>query len=166
MGIEDYPLLQGQYLSWAEIRPVMSIFGGLDVKTKDFQAFDFNDSLSPTKVRGVGPGFRGRTVGLYDADASMTMYRAAGIDLQTQLYKQAQKNGHSRIALVVFNLVLDWSPLDGNGQVYTTNIVACRIKERSSKNASSSADASTIEFPLDILGLEEVDPLGNVLKLV
>lgn len=166
MGVEDFPLLQGQFLSWAEIQPVMSIFGGLDVKTKDFAEIDFSDSLSPSKVRGVGPGFRGRTVGTYDADGSITMYKASAVGFMGQLLKVAQAAGHARIGVVAFDLVLNWSPLDGIGQVYTTKILGARIKERSSKNSATSADATTIEIPLDILGVEEIDPFGNIIKLV
>ena len=166
MGAEDFPLLNGQYLSWAEIQPVISIFGGLDVKTKDFKEIDHSDTLAPGVARGVGPGKRGRTVGIYDADASMTMYKASAANFQAQLLKVAQANGHSRIALVVFDLIMNWSPLDGVGQVYTTKILGARIKERSGKNSADSADASVIEIPLDVLRIEEIDPLGNILTLV
>ncbi len=165
MGVEDYPLLQGQYLSWAEIQPVLAIAGGLDVKTKDFAAIDFNDSLTPSKVRGVGPVIRGRTVGLYDADGTMSMYHASAVSFRGQLLKAAQANGHNRIALVAFDLIINWSPLDGIGSVYTTKLVGARLQERSQKNASSSADANVSEMPLSIVRVEEIDPTGNIIVL-
>lgn len=166
MGFDDYPTYQGEYLSFAEIKPVLSIGGQLDFKTRDFAAIDVDDELVPSKVRGAGPGIVGRTVGLYDANASMTMYQATFRAFQAALLKAAKEKGHNKIGLVKFNLILMWSPLDGNGLIYTTRLIGARIQSRSNKNSATSADANAIEVPLSVVRVEEKDPeTGETLVL-
>jgi hypothetical protein len=166
MGFEDYPTFQGEYLSFAEIKPVLSIGGALDFKTKDYAAIDCNDSLVPSKVRGAGPGIRGRTVGIYDADASMSMYHASAIAFRAALLVAAKAQGHNKIALVKFDFILNWSPLDGIGLIYTTTIRGARIQERSQKNSATTADANISEMPLSVIRIEEFDPTtGEVIVL-
>lgn len=159
MAFDDYPTYQGEYLSFAEIKPVLSIGGALDIKTKDFSAIDCNDSLTPSKVRGVGPGIRGRTVGIYDADATMSMYQASAVAFFSALLLAANAQGHNKIALVKFNLILNWAPLDGIGLIYTTSIIGARVQERSQKNSATTADANVKEIPLSIIRVEEKDPV-------
>jgi hypothetical protein len=160
--MSDFPTIQGQHVSWAEIYPTPQIWGGETIQTRDFKAVDFDDSLIPAKVRGTGPFAISRTVGEHDANASITMYFAAAIRLMTAL-KNATTDG--KIGLAVFDLPISWTPLDGIGDVYSVRLVSCRLTKRALKNAPGP-EATAIEMPLSIMQLKFYDTLGNELDLI
>jgi hypothetical protein len=146
------PLIAGQMVSWAEISASISIYGGEEFQTADYAAIDWDDSLTPEKIRGTGGRIIGRTVGEYDANASVTMYYAKAMAFQRAL-AQIQPN---KIGLVVFDLNVSWSPLDGNGEVFSCQLVGCRLAGRTVGNATGAA-ATTVEMPLSIIRIDPGD---------
>ncbi len=146
---QDFPLIHGQYTSWAELKIALEIFGGDSFATKDFAALDWDDALTPGIVRGTGPSIIGRTVGEYEANASMTMHYAKSVEFQEKLALINRK-----IGLVTFDIVASWSPLDGQGRVFTVKLVGCRIAGRSVASAPGP-DNTQKTMPLSILRVEE-----------
>lgn len=149
MGIQEYPLINGQMVSWAEIAIPLEIYDAASFKTADFASIDFSDKLEGAKVRGTGPRVQGRTVGEYDADGSISMYYDKYIAFQAAL--NAIKP--NQIGLVPFDIPVSWTPLDGIGTVHTAKLVACRIAGRG-VSASPGPDAIVVTLPLSIMHLE------------
>lgn len=145
----EFPLIQGQMVSWAEIGVSLSIYDGPSFSTKDFAAIDWDDSLEPGKVRGTGPHIIGRTVGEYDANGSMTMYYSKSVEFQRAL---AEIN--PKIGLVVFDLLVQWSPIAGEGETYTVKLVGCRLAGRQVSSAPGT-DATQKVMPLSVVRVEE-----------
>lgn len=160
MGANEYPMVKEAYVGWAEINIGIDIAEGDSISTKDYSAIDWSDKLEPGQVPGAGPDTAGRTTGMYSADASFTMYRAAFRKLCKSLMQKSK-----RIGTVVFDITVSWSPLDADGatseNVFTTKIVGCRIMERQVSNAPGG-DAAAVVVPLsvskifDIIDGEEV----------
>lgn len=140
--------IDGEYFSWAELEVAFGVIKGPVFSTEDIAALDFSDKVEPGAVRGAGPKKRGTTVGLYDADASFSLYLdAAGV------FMNKLKTVNPRITLVHFNISAVWAPLSLGGRTIHAKLIGCRIKERQVQNAPS-ADATMMVFPLDITDLE------------
>lgn len=164
MGQEEYPLIDGEYPSWANIVASLEIYDGPSIETRDWTKIDFSDKLEPGAIRGTGPRKRARTVGEYDADATIGLYIDAARRFMKALAAAATAKGISGIGRVVFDVKLQYAPLststednqadgDGNSPIIEVDIIGCRIKTRSGSNASS-ADGSSIEFPLDVMDIK------------
>lgn len=149
----DVPQINGQMVSWAELSLVLELHGGQSIRTKDFAAVDYSDTLEGAKVPGTGPKHVGTTVGVYNAEASITMYRAAFGVLQAALASLA--NG--RAGLAKFDLTVSYEPLvdqsdpalGGTGQIITDVLRGCRLAGRSVSNAPGS-DATQVQSALMI----------------
>ena len=154
MGQDNFPLIDGQYVSWVEMGFSLEVYGGPSFQTKDFAAANFSDKLEPGKVRGTGPTIVGRTFGQYDADASITMYYASYIYFQRALKLIANAAFQGRVGAVPFDIPISWTPLGGVGEVFSAKLVGARIAGRDLKAAAGSTDALTIDIPLSIIRLE------------
>lgn len=154
MGVDLFPLIDGQYVSWAEMGFSLEVYGGPSFQTKDFASADFSDKLEPGKVRGTGPLIVGRTFGQYDADASISMYLSSYINFQRALKAIAAIAYQGRIGAVPFDVPISWEPLGGVGEVFSAKLVAARIAGRAIKAAAGSVDAIVMEIPLSIVRLE------------
>lgn len=142
--MSDFPIINGQMVSWAELTPSIEIHDGESIQTKDFAAIDYSDSLEGTKVPGVGPKHVGDTVGVYNAEGSITLYRAAA---QRFMEALAAANSRGAAGLTKFDLVVSYAPLTGSGEVITDKLIGCRIASRQVTTAPS-ADAITVVLPL------------------
>lgn len=142
MAEQDFPLINGQIVSWAELGLSLDVLGSGSIKTKDFAAIDFSDALDGALVPGAGPSPIGDTVGSYSAEGSITLYLGALASFQEIL---AAKN--VKIGLVHFDIPVKWEPLDGEGTVYVARLVGCRVKGREWTNAPGP-DATAVTIPL------------------
>jgi hypothetical protein len=158
--MSDFPSIQGQYVSWAEVQPALQVVGGATTQTRDFKAIEWDDSLVPGKVRGTGPFIIGRTVGEYDANASISMYYSKAI-----IFMETLAMVKSQIGLVPFDLPVSWSPLDGIGDVYSIRMVGCKLTKREVKIGPGS-DAMAITMPLSVIRIAFYDRFGNELNLI
>jgi hypothetical protein len=147
----EFPFIQGQAVSYAEIEIALAISGGVRFRTKDFAAIDWDDALEPGKVRGTGPEIISRTTGEYDANGSMTMYYAKSVEFQRALKARKPQVG---IGLVVFDIVINWSPLDGEGEVFTAKLIGCRLAGRQVQSATGP-DPTQKVMPLSVTRIEE-----------
>lgn len=144
MARNEFPLIQGDYASWAQLGVALDIKGGSTVMTKDFSAVDWEDNVETAPVPGTGPEPIGSVTGAYTTAGSMSMYLDRFCAFQDAL---AAKN--SRIALVRFSIFLAWVPLDGDGVMKKCSLIGCKIMGRGNTNAPGT-DATTITVPLYI----------------
>lgn len=159
----EYPVIDGQPTSWANLKVSLEAIGGPTFSTADFAALDFDETLEPSKVPGTGPMHRGMTVGMYDANGSMSMYQDRGTEFLRVL--QASKQGRVGFGLVPFDIVAQWEPLGGEGSILSVRIIGCRIKGTSIKSAPGG-DATVIEMPLAVSRIEWLASDGTVLRMV
>lgn len=155
MSVEEYPLIDGEYVSWANVDCSLEVYDGPSFQTRDYSKIDWSDKLEPGAVRGTGPKKRGRTVGEYDADATIEMY----IDAARKFLKSLNQIKPGQAGLVVFDVNLQYAPLGtspidqlfgGDDGIITVQLVGCRIKNRSGSNANGT-EGTTLSFPLDVM---------------
>jgi hypothetical protein len=167
MGVQ-YPKVKGSIVSWGNLKfvlqPLSSNGGGSQTfKTDAFAAVDWDEKLEPEKVPGAGPMHIGRTIGIYEANASMSLYKDEGLEFLKVLQTIAgQNNGYGEIE---FDLILSWEPLNGQGRIFTVKLLGARIAGHSEKNAPG-AGATVIEMPLSIDRVEKIAADGTVLRLI
>ena len=161
-ALYDYPLLNGNPTSWANLKVSLEVIGGPTFITADFAALDFDETLEPTKVMGTGPQHRGMTVGQYDCNASMSMYLDQGYEFIKAL---TNAGGGRGFGLVTFDISASYTPYGVEGGVKSVRILGCRVKGTAVKNAPGG-DGSVLEMPLAASMLEWIAADGTVMRLV
>jgi hypothetical protein len=148
---QDYPLIQGQMVSWAEIGIALEIAGGESFKTSDFTELSWKHAMEGAENQyGTGPMPVGDVVGRYKPEASMTMYMAKAIEFRRKLALVNKK-----LTVVRFTIPIAWSPLDGNGEVFRVELKGCRLISEEIDNAPGGG-AATLAMPL-LVGRIELD---------
>ena len=160
--MSEFPQIQGEYCSWAEITPSVVIRNGPVIQTRDFSSIVWKDSLVPGKIRGTGPYILGRTIGEYDANAAITMYYDQGIHLQACL-RDSVPSG--LLGVATFNLPVSWTPFSGDGRVHTCVIVGAKIQERDCQN-QPGPDGTKIVMPLNVIRIDWYDHFGKLIKFI
>lgn len=159
----QYPKIGGKIPSWANLHVSLSPYGGPTFQTEAFAAIDWDEKLDPEKVPGTGPMHIGRTDGVYDANASMTMYLDSHMQFLSALQDIAgPDNGYGGVE---FDLQASYEPLNGSGGIWTVRLIGARIAGGSGKNAPG-ASATAIDTPLSIDRVEKITPQGKVLRLI
>lgn len=158
------PQIEGFYTSWAQLSIALSIMGGQDMLTSDFSALDWDHKLEGEKVPGTGPLHVGRTIGIYEAAASMTMWHSKGCEFQKALMDIGAARGLGYMQ-VPFNVVCSYEPIgQATPLIYTVKIPGCTIATEALKNASGAAPTA-LEFTLNVGGvIEKVLPDGTRLS--
>lgn len=141
----DFPQINGQFYSWAELTPSIEIYDGESIQTKDFSAIDYEHALEGAEVPGVGSMSLGRTTGVYTSSGSISMYLAAQERFTDALAKLSPKG--NTYGTVKFDLVVSWAGEDG--RVYTHKLVGCRIQSEGHTHAPG-ADATVVTMPLSV----------------
>lgn len=158
-----YPKIQGAIPSWANIGISLAPYAGPEFRTDAFAALDCDHKLEPEKVPGTGPIHIGRTVGVYDANGSMSMYIDECMAFLEVLQNIAgDENGYGEVE---FDINCSWEPLNRQGRIFTVRLIGARIAGDSMKNAPG-ATAAMFEMPLSIDRLEKITPTGKVLRLI
>lgn len=151
----DFPLINGDYCSWACLEIKLAIFGGLTFVTADFTALDFEESKEPGVVPGTGGYARGRTGGMYLASASMSMNYERCVTFQQALEAIAlaqgklTPNGKGDKWAIPFDVIAQWTP-NGLLLVHSIKIPGARLMNLSSSNAPGP-DAASVTMPLSVI---------------
>lgn len=160
MAEEEYPLIDGEYVSWANVDCSLEVYDGPSFQTRDFSKIDWSDKLEPGAVRGTGPRKRGRTVGEYDAEATIAMYIDKARQFMAALQQVALARGINGIGRIPFDVALNYVPLSNadvtfgeTGSIISVALIGCRIKTRSGSNANGT-DGAALEFPLDVMDIQ------------
>lgn len=161
-ALYDYPLINGNPTSWANLKISHEIQGGPTFQTADFSALDFDQALDPSLVQGTGPMHRGMTVGVYSCNASMSMYLDQGLEFLKALQNAGGGRGYG---LVMFDILASYTPYGVDGGVKSARLLGCRVKGDAVKNAPGG-DGLVLELPLAMSMMEWITPDGTILRLV
>lgn len=116
------------------------------------KSVDFEDELTPGKVRGTSKGVQGRTSGIYNASGSIEIYKD-----EAQLLRDTLGPGYGEVE---FNIIIHYqSP---GMALQTVELVGCRITKDSTSH-SEDENGLADKLDLDIMrirrnGIELVGP--------
>lgn len=135
MAMPQYPLINGRRYSFASIDFRMKGIAVVGVKE-----ITYSDKLEPAKVKGTKAQPLGRTLGDYEPEASVTMYREEFDELVAQL-----GDGYGGIA---FDLVCHYA--DEGAPTSTDEVRGCRIKSVENQH-SQGTDGLEVKLELDCM---------------
>lgn len=137
--MSDFPMINGALVSYAQVSASLEIADGESISTRDFASIDYSDSVEVVKARGTGAMSLGDAWGVYDAQASFSLYRASFLRLQRAL-RAKSRNG--TLVEVSFDMVVTYADPE-TGLTVTDQLQGCRIRERG-LSLSPSADAIAV----------------------
>lgn len=139
MSDPSYPLINGAYVSYAQVAASIEIADGESLQTRDFSAIDYSDSVEVVKARGTGAVSLGDAWGVYDAQASFSLFRESFLRLQRALRAKSRTGG---LVEVSFDLLVTYAD-PATGLTVTDALQGCRLRERA-LTLSPSADAIAV----------------------
>ena len=163
MTNQAFPSLNDIAPSWADISGTFQLLGqpgttssGAAIKTADFQAISWGDSLDVGEQRGPSGGrVMKRTVGSVSNEASATFYKAGLRTLVKEMIKVAPQRGKQRrIGLVAFNILIQHTP-PGETEIFETLIKGCRIMGRK-HDLKEGNDADLVEVKLNPIEIVDI----------
>jgi hypothetical protein len=114
----------------------------------EISELSYSDTLAPGKVRGTGAAIRGRTQGIYDAEGSVSMYKA-----EFQLLAQALQILRPDLGFGVVPFTISASYGKDAATLLTDVLIGCRIKKVDNSHKEGS-DALMVKLDLDVLRIE------------
>ena len=135
-----YPLVNGAAMSFSSI--VLTI-GGVAAPMIAVKDISYDDTLSPVKVMGTSPYPLRRTRGVYEANASLEIYREEFVNWIAQLGPGFKEKS--------FDINVTYT--EENVGTFTDTIVGCRIEGNPSKN-TQGGDPLTVPVKLNILHIK------------
>jgi hypothetical protein len=139
--VSDYPIINGAPVGYAQVSASIEVPDGESLATRDFASIDYSDSVEIVAQRGTGAVKVGDTWGVYDAQASISMYRDAFLRLQEALFAKSRSGA---LVEVSFDMIVSFAdPLTGDTR--TDVLQGCRLGSRELSMAPS-ADAVTVSF--------------------
>jgi hypothetical protein len=157
MGINnEYPIVDGVAVSWADIAVTITPIGGALAKTVDISAIHTGRSVEVGYQRGATGGRKKkRTTGQSDEEASITFYRDGFQAFYRALAKIAPARGNQLVVgLVVFGVQMQWTPL-GSVEIFERRVKGARIIGDTIDGAEGS-DADTVEVPLSVMEIVDI----------
>ncbi len=146
---QEYPTLNDVAPSWADVKIDIPVYGGATVQTSDIAAIKWSDKVEVGTVRGTSGGRKkARTTGQYDAEATLTLYKAGWRTL-----REALQSKNAKISLVAFDVIVQHTP-PGDSAIHKVKIVGCRVLGRSGESTEGT-DPEKIEVPLSVMLIEE-----------
>jgi hypothetical protein len=143
------PLINGNAVSWASL----SIQVG-QLKTIGCKAVNYKDSLKPGKGRGTNSQVIMRSRGNYDAEGSITFYKAQWLDVLAYLQTLSSSSGLSTTGgppgfkEVSWALAVSYSETPVS-PVQTDTCFGCRITE-TEEDGSEGEELTVVKCALDI----------------
>lgn len=116
------------------------------------KSLNYEDELTPGKVRGTAKRVQGRTSGIYNATASLEMYKD-----EAQALRAALGPGYGEAA---FNIIINYS--SPGITLQTVELIGCRITKDTTDH-SEDENGLADQFELDVMevrrdGLSLVGP--------
>jgi len=132
--------INGRLYSWSSIE--VGIGAGAGMPFDGIKAINYSDNLDPGMPRGKGPLARGYTLGNYQADGDIELYR-------DQFDEFVELLGGPGFMTVVFPLLVSyWEPAFGAAK---TDTVVAKLKKNSTGGSSDSTDGITVKHDLAII---------------
>lgn len=145
MSTNEFPIINGNATSWADLDLIFSAYDGPQFRTSDFTALAFKETLDPGEQRGAGPAVRGSSVGQYSVDGpSFTMAYQAHLRFMRVLVQVARSKG---IPLGAVNFEIAGAFKTPGQDLSTFELIGCRVIERG-LDTKPGPDVIEIETPL------------------
>ncbi len=164
---QQFPILNGVAPSYADIKILFSPgLIGPAIEAVDIQSLSSSTNVEVGVQRGISGGrVLNRTLGQQDSEASMVMYRAGWTKLYTALVLAAPRRGRQvLISPVQFDIHVIWTPI-GSIEIFQYKIKGCRVIGRVNNHAEGT-DADTVEVPLSVIEIVDLDMFGNEISLL
>jgi hypothetical protein len=150
MAQEEYPTLQGDAPSWADIETDHIIYDGEIVSTKDYQAINWGRTVEVGELRGASGGrVRRRTRGQVSYELTITYYKDGARRMRDGLAATAtakglvDAQGRPQISRVPFDVLCKHS-VDGDPRIH--KMLAQGLRWLGETGASTEGvDAETVE---------------------
>jgi hypothetical protein len=139
----QYPMVNGHRYSWASVE----IGANNGAVVRGIKSIDYDHSLTPTKIMGTGPNPVGRTRGVYEAKATIEMYRTEWENLKATL-------GQSGVGFGETSFPITCQYADVGQPVVTDTLEGCRV-ENPSFSGAEGADALTVKITLNVMRILE-----------
>lgn len=166
MAREGYTSVNGIEPSWSDIKIQISVTDGSDIDDADIEGVKFTEKLTLGMRRGTSGGRKqARSSGEADFDGSITFAKSALRLFKAKLAEVAKAKGYVRgsqaiIGLVEFDIVVQHTP-PGETNIYTSVLKGCRYIGSTHDLKAGGTDIHTVEVPLDINEIAELDEQGN-----
>jgi len=170
MSNQDYPSVDGDECSWADIGLTIQMQNAQSVPWTDVEAFKSGVKLDVGQSRGTSGGrVMKETAGAESSEASITVTRSGEALLIEQLEQAAVALGLTRgdevmIGRVRFSILAQWTPL-GSSRIYATRLTGCRYKGFSD-DAKQGTDPDSIEITLNPIKIARKSKTGKWITLL
>lgn len=164
MAQDEFPLVQDEEPSWANIAVTIDVLDGETVETADFAGIKWDRGVEVGEKRGASGGrVMARTGGQGSQNASATMYRGGLRRLRRALKNAAKAKGFVRgnqviIGRVAFDVLIQHS-FFGSDDIHETRLRGCRYLG-DADDMAEGPDADQVEItlnPIEIITLDEGD---------
>lgn len=165
MAREGYSSVNGIEPSWSDIKVQISVTDGSDIEDADIEGVKWSEKLTLGMRRGTSGGRKqARSSGEADFDGSLVLAKNALRQFKAKLSEAAQAKGYVRgnqilIGLVEFEVVVQHTP-PGETDIYTSILKGCRYIG-STHDLKPGPDIHTVEVPLDVMEVVDIDSQGR-----
>jgi hypothetical protein len=145
---QEYPLLNQVAPSWADIKTVININGGISFRDIDYKEIKWKSSVDVGEQRGASGGrVMKHTTGVLTDEGSAVYYKSGLRKLITAIQSVAPVRGNQRlISLVTFDIIIQHTP-PGDDDIYHEEMRGCSIKSLESSMVEGP-DAETVALDL------------------
>jgi hypothetical protein len=157
---QEYPLLDGNAPSWADITTTINIQGGESFKDIDYKEIKWASAVALGEQRGASGGrVMRRTTGELTETGSAVYYRSGLRKLLKAMAPQMQTRGNQRlITTATFNIVIIHK-VPGDDEIYHHEMRGCRL---TGLDATMTQGPDAEEIALSLNPLSNVDIIGGV----
>lgn len=153
----EYPLIDGYAVSWADIAVKASGDGLPLIELADIKAINSGATLEigfQEGATGGRPKKRGR--GRVTYDASLTLYRSGAIDIYRRFLAVAPRRGNEAlVGLVHFNITI-MQTLPDDSEVYERRIYGARMLGNALSQQDGGTDVDAVEIPLSTIKIADI----------
>lgn len=167
---ENFPTLNGEAQSWANIAVIVQGYGGTELTAADLKDLSWSETVEVGEQRSTGGKLKARTVGQNKCEAKATFY-ADGYDaLLENLAAIAvargfvDPTGAAKVSLVGFDVLIQHTPMD-QSYLVEKKLEGCRLLSDSGSH-SEGTDAETIEVGLNPVRVSRKTKAGTWVVLL
>jgi len=152
----NYPIVNGIAVSWADIGVLLTPDGQPILKAEDIAAIHTGRSVEVGEQRGASGGrVMRRTTGAVSYEMSITFYRSGFQKLLRALAASAPSRGNQKaISLVTSSVQIQHTPL-GETEIYDRRCKGCRYLGDTLDGAEGT-DADQIEVPFSVIEIVDM----------
>lgn len=147
-----FPLLNDIEPSWADIGLIIPIYTGPTFKTEEITAVKWSDKINVGVRTSPDGRKRSATTGIYEPEASITLYRSSARKFQRALALSSVPFG-GKISRVKFDILISHTP-PGEADIYKVAIIGCRVTGRAG-DYKQGTDPDTVEIPLFVGSIKD-----------